>query len=135
MIGRRQFLVMSAVGAAGVTAACSKSQPPAALNSTDVRLAAGETDIDLGGVRVHTWAYGKQVPAQEIRLRKGQRLRAELTNAMPQDVTVHWHGIAIVNDMDGVPDLTQAAVPNGQKFTYDFVVPDAGTYWFSACRH
>ena len=49
---------------------------------------------------------------------------------MPQDVTVHWHGIAIVNDMDGVPDLTQAAVPNGQKFTYDFVVPDAGTYWF-----
>ena len=49
---------------------------------------------------------------------------------MPQDVTVHWHGIAIVNDMDGVPDLTQAAVPNGEKFTYDFVVPDAGTYWF-----
>jgi FtsP/CotA-like multicopper oxidase with cupredoxin domain len=131
MIGRRQFLVMSAVGAAaGVTAACSKSQPPAAPTSTDVSLAAGETDIDLGGVRVHTWAYGNQVPAQEIRLRKGQRLRAELTNAMPQDVTVHWHGIAIVNDMDGVPDLTKAAVPNGQKFTYDFVVPDAGTYWF-----
>jgi multicopper oxidase len=49
---------------------------------------------------------------------------------MPQGVTVHWHGIALVNDMDGVPDLTQAAVPNGQKFTYDFVVPDAGTYWF-----
>ena len=131
MIGRRQFLVMSAVGAAaGVTAACSKSQPPAAPTSTDVSLAAGEADIDLGGVRVHTWAYGNQVPAQEIRLQKGQRLRAELTNAMPQDVTVHWHGIAIVNDMDGVPDLTQAAVPNGQKFTYDFVVPDAGTYWF-----
>ena len=70
------------------------------------------------------------MPAREIRLKKGERLRAELTNAMPQDVTVHWHGIALVNDMDGVPDLTQAAVPNGQKFTYDFVVPDAGTYWF-----
>jgi FtsP/CotA-like multicopper oxidase with cupredoxin domain len=93
-------------------------------------LAAGETDIDLGGVKVHTWAYGNQVPAREIRLKKGARLRAELTNAMPQGVTVHWHGIAIVNDMDGVPDLTQAAVPNGQKFTYDFAVPDAGTYWF-----
>jgi multicopper oxidase len=49
---------------------------------------------------------------------------------MPQDVTAHWLGIAIVNDMDVVPDLTQAAVPNGGKFTYDFVVPDAGTYWF-----
>jgi FtsP/CotA-like multicopper oxidase with cupredoxin domain len=103
MIGRRQFLVMGAVGtAAGVVAACSKSQPPQAdPASIGVSLAAGETDIDLGGVKVHTWAYGNKVPAQEIRLRKGQRLRAELTNAMPQDVTVHWHGIAIVNDMDG----------------------------------
>jgi multicopper oxidase len=129
VIGRRQFLVLGA--AAGVAAACSKSQPaPAAKTSTDVTLAAGQTDIDLGGVMVHTWTYGSQVPAREIRLKKGERLRAELTNAMPQDVTVHWHGIALVNDMDGVPDLTQAAVPNGQKFTYDFVVPDAGTYWF-----
>ena len=49
---------------------------------------------------------------------------------MPQDVTAHWHGIAIVNDMDGVPVLTQDAVPNGQTFNYDFVVPDAGTYYF-----
>jgi multicopper oxidase len=131
MIGRRQFLVMGAGAAACVAAACSKSQPPpAAPTSTDVSLAAGETDIDLGGVNVHTWAYGNQVPAREIRLKKGERLRAELTNAMPQDVTVHWHGIALVNGMDGVPDLTQAAVPNGKKFTYDFVVPDAGTYWF-----
>jgi FtsP/CotA-like multicopper oxidase with cupredoxin domain len=88
MIGRRQFLVMGAVGtAAGVAAACSKSQPtPAAPASTDISLAAGETDIDLGGVKIHTWAYGNQVPAREIRLKKGQRLRAELTNAMPQDV-------------------------------------------------
>jgi FtsP/CotA-like multicopper oxidase with cupredoxin domain len=89
MIGRRQFLAMGAVGAAaGVAAACSKSQPPpAAPTSTDVRLAAGESDVDLGGVKVHTWAYGNQVPAREIRLKKGERLRAELTNAMPQDVT------------------------------------------------
>ena len=132
MIGRRQFLVVGAVGAAaGVAAACTKAQPQAATStSTDVSLAAGETDTDLGGVKVHTWTYGNQLPAREIRLKKGERLRAELTNAMPQDVTVHWHGIALVNDMDGVPDLTQAAVPNGQKFTYDFVVPDAGTYWF-----
>jgi FtsP/CotA-like multicopper oxidase with cupredoxin domain len=122
-------MVLGAVGVAGVAVACSRS-PSGAPASPDLTLAAGETDIDLAGRTLRTWAYGNQVPAREIRLRKGQRLRAELSNAMPQDVTVHWHGIAIVNDMDGVPQLTQGAVPNGQKFTYDFVVPDAGTYWF-----
>lgn len=132
MIGRRQFLVLGAVGTAtGLIAACSKpASQPAAPPTTGVGLAASETNIDLGGVKVNTWAYGNQVPAKEIRIKKGERLRADLTNAMPEGVTVHWHGIALVNDMDGVPDLTQAAVPNGGKFTYDFVVPDAGTYWF-----
>ncbi|AEV71070.1 putative multicopper oxidase [Mycolicibacterium rhodesiae NBB3] len=131
MIGRRQFMVVSALGVAGMAAACSRSQePPRGSAAPNLTLAAGETEIDLDGATLRTWAYGNRVPAQEIRLRKGERLRAALTNAMPQDVTVHWHGIAIVNDMDGVPVLTQTAVPNGQTFTYDFVVPDAGTYWF-----
>jgi multicopper oxidase len=132
MIGRRQFLVLGAAGTAtGLVAGCSKpASPPAATTSSAVTLAAGETDIDLGGVPVHTWTYGNLVPAKQIRIKKGERLHADLTNAMPQGVTVHWHGIALVNDMDGVPDLTQAAVPNGGKFTYNFVAPDAGTYWF-----
>jgi multicopper oxidase len=124
-------MVLGALGVAGVAAACSQSQPPSGgPTAPDLTLAAGETDIDLAGATLKTWAYGNEVPAREIRVRKGDRLRAKLTNAMPQDVTVHWHGIAIANDMDGVPILTQAAVPNGQTFSYDFVVPDAGTYWF-----
>ena len=122
-------MVVGAMGFAGVAAACSQSQSPSA-GPADLTLAAGETDIDLAGATLRSWAYNNQVPAREIRLRKGERLRAELTNALPQAVTVHWHGIAIVNDMDGVPPLTQAAVTNGQTFSYDFVVPDAGTYWF-----
>ncbi len=122
-------MVVGAMGFAGVGAACSQSQSPSA-GPANLTLAAGETDIDLTGATLRTWAYNNQVPAREIRLRKGERLRAELTNALPQGVTVHWHGIAIVNDMDGVPPLTQAAVAKGQTFTYDFVVPDAGTYWF-----
>ncbi len=73
--------------------------------------------------------WGSQVPGKEIRLRKGQRLSAHLTNRLPHDTTVHWHGLAIPNDMDGVPVLTQPAVPPGQGFHYEFTVPDAGTYW------
>lgn len=88
-----------------------------------------ETEIDLGGVIVSTWAYNGQVPGPEIRIRKGQRLRADVTNNLSADTSIHWHGLAIVNDMDGVPPLTQQPIPAGGRFTYDFVVPDSGTYW------
>ena len=90
---------------------------------------AAETEVDLGGVSVRTWTYTGTVPAKEIRLRKGQTLRAPVTNSLPQDTSVHWHGLAIPNAMDGVPVLTQQAIPPGGNFTYEFVVPDAGTYY------
>jgi len=85
VIARRRFLALGAAGAAaGLAAACSKSPPaPMEQGAAGIRLTAGETDIDLGGVTVRTWAYGNHVPAEEIRIKKGDRLRAELTNALP----------------------------------------------------
>jgi FtsP/CotA-like multicopper oxidase with cupredoxin domain len=138
MIDRRGFLALTAAGAAaGLVDACSTRSPaPTITNdagadpaSVNVTLDASETQIDLAGVSVRTWAYGGQVPAREIRLRKGQRFRAQVSNNLPQDTTVHWHGLAIPNDMDGVPVLTQQPIASGQRFQYEFVVPDAGTYW------
>lgn len=126
MLNRRGFLALSAVG---VAAACS-SKPSTAAKAVDVALTPGPTQIDLGGVTVSTWAYDGRVPGKEIRLRKGETLRAALTNNLPADTSVHWHGLAIPNPMDGVPILTQPATPQGQKFNYEFVVPDSGTYWF-----
>lgn len=51
-------------------------------------------------------------------------------NDLPDATSVHWHGLAIRNDMDGVPGVTMSEVPAGGTFSYDFVVPDAGTHWF-----
>ncbi|WP_019969559.1 multicopper oxidase family protein [Mycobacterium sp. 141] len=135
MIDRRCFLVLSAVGAAGLVGACSsRNATPTATSSApgkpvEVAFTAAESDVDLGGVAVRTWTYTGTVPATEIRLRKGQRLRVPVTNRLPQETTVHWHGLAIPNDMDGVPVLTQQAIAPGSNFTYEFVVPDAGTYY------
>ncbi len=78
------------------------------------------------------WSYGGGVPGSEIRLPQGARLQRRLVNNLPQATTVHWHGIRIDNAMDGVPGLTQDVVAPGKDFTYDFVVPDAGTYWYHA---
>ncbi len=139
MMDRRRFLTFSAVGAAaGSLGACSlwsadRAAEPGGSGPADLRMSFGpaETDIDLGGVSVPTWAYGNQVPGPEIRLRKGQRLHASLTNKLPgADTTIHWHGLAIPNPMDGVPVLTQPPTPVGQTFEYDFVIPDSGTYYY-----
>jgi multicopper oxidase len=135
MIDRRGFLVLSAIGtAASVVGACSTRSPePVAedvsAKAVEVALNASETDVDLGGVTARTWTYTGTVPATEIRLRKGQTLRAPVANHLPQETSVHWHGLAIPNAMDGVPVLTQPAIAPGGNFTYEFVVPDAGTYY------
>lgn len=129
--------MLSAGVAAGVVGACSSrtadpasAQEAATTPGFDIAFAPIETDVDLGGVTVRTWAYGDRLPGPEIRLRKGETMRAQLTNKLPAPTTIHWHGLAIPNGMDGVPVLTQPAVPPGGDFTYEFVVPDAGSYWY-----
>lgn len=96
---------------------------PAAL-----RAVAGP--VDLGGPVVHTWSYGGQVPGPEIRVNRGDQVHATLANHLPDPTTVHWHGIAVRNDMDGVPPLTQSPVPSGSGYSYRFTADDPGTYWY-----
>ncbi|MDX1884092.1 multicopper oxidase family protein [Mycolicibacterium sp. 120270] len=137
MLDRREFMLLAAA-AAGAAAGCAgqgrtpepqESYTPA-RPAVDVTFEPGETEIDLGGVSVRTWVYNGRLPGKEIRIRKGDRLRAPVTNKLPADTSIHWHGLAIVNKMDGVPPLTQSPIPAGGDFTYDFVVPDGGTYWY-----
>ena len=77
------------------------------------------------------WTYGGSVPGPELRFKQGERLRVELENGLPEDTTVHWHGIRLPNAMDGVPHLTQPPIKaNGGRFLYEFDLPDAGTFWY-----
>ncbi|WP_181805935.1 multicopper oxidase family protein [Streptomyces shenzhenensis] len=96
-------------------------------------LTAVPATIDLGaGVRPRTWAFDGRTPGREVRLSVGDTLVAELSNQLPGKTTtsVHWHGIALRNDMDGVPPTTQSAVRAGSTFTYRFVADTPGTYFF-----
>lgn len=95
-----------------------------------VRLTAAEAALDLGGRTVKSWAYGGDLPGEAVRVTAGDTLALTLANHLPEATSLHWHGIALRNDMDGVPDLTQRAVQPGADFTYRFTVPHPGTYWF-----
>ncbi|KUJ67781.1 copper oxidase [Streptomyces albus subsp. albus] len=94
-----------------------------------VRLTAIETRLDLGSRTVRSWAYGDRLPGKEIRVTAGDTLALTLANHLPQSTSVHWHGLALRNDMDGVPGLTQRPIRAGASFDYRFAVTHPGTYW------
>ena len=82
------------------------------------------------GVKVNAWTYNGTIPGPTIRLEVGDRLIVHFTNNLPEPSTIHWHGIRVPIEMDGVPGYSQDPVEPGDTFTYDFVVPDAGIYWY-----
>ncbi|MEI2809656.1 MAG: multicopper oxidase family protein [Nocardioides sp.] len=93
-------------------------------------LRARPVTLDLGGTVVDTWAYGDTAPGAAIRATAGDFLRVTLDNGLPEETTVHWHGIRLRNAADGVPGVTQDPVRPGARYLYEFTAPDPGTYFF-----
>lgn len=86
--------------------------------------------VDLGGLTVATWGYAEAAQGPLIRARAGDLLRVDVMNQLPVDTSVHWHGLALRNDMDGVPGLTQEPIAAHGRHTYEFTAPDPGTYFY-----
>jgi len=82
------------------------------------------------GTMVDAWAYNDQVPGPQIRVREGDRVRVILKNELPESTSIHFHGLELPNDQDGVPFITQPPVKPGQSFTYEFTVPNAGSHMY-----
>ncbi|MFF4759198.1 multicopper oxidase family protein [Streptomyces sp. NPDC001292] len=117
--------------AAAVAAAEKKRKSTGRVEK--VTLTAARATLDLGGgVMANTWAFGGRTPGKELRLSVGDTIAAELSNQLPNKATtsIHWHGLALRGDMDGVPPVTQTAVRAGGNFTYRFIADAPGTYFF-----
>ncbi|MGV0069692.1 multicopper oxidase family protein [Mycobacterium colombiense] len=85
-------------------------------------------EVDLGGPVVRTLAYGNSIPGPVIRARIGDEVEVTVSNRLDHPTSVHWHGVALRNDMDGAEPATPNIAP-GHDFTYRFSVPNSGTYW------
>jgi FtsP/CotA-like multicopper oxidase with cupredoxin domain len=79
-----------------------------------------------------TWSYNGQIPGPMIRVTQGDRIRVLFKNELPDATSIHWHGLRLPNNMDGVaePAITQQPVKPGETFTYEFTVKDAGTFFY-----
>jgi FtsP/CotA-like multicopper oxidase with cupredoxin domain len=80
--------------------------------------------------RVMAYAYNRQVPGPRITLTQGDHVRFNVTNNLPEPTTIHWHGLVVPNAMDGPAEITQAPIPVGGSFSYEFAVQQAGTFFY-----
>lgn len=84
----------------------------------------------VAGEIVEVWGYNGQYPGPEIRVTEGDKVRINFTNNLPEATTIHWHGLEVPNDQDGVPGVTQPDIPSGDSWTYEFVAPNVGTMMY-----
>jgi len=82
------------------------------------------------GKTVEAWVYNDQLPGPQIRVKEGDRVRVTLVNDLPESTAIHFHGLELPVDMDGVPFITQPPVKPGESFVYEFTVPNAGSHMY-----
>jgi manganese oxidase len=82
------------------------------------------------GKLVDAWGYNGVVPGPQIHVKEGERVRIHLKNELDESTAIHFHGLEIPNDQDGVPFITQPPVKPGASYTYEFNVPNPGSHMY-----
>lgn len=114
----------------------SLSSPSYAGNKVKVKefsLVAKESSWELlPGVKVKAMTLNGVIPGPEIRVREGDTVRIKVRNELKEPTALHWHGLEVPYDMDGVPGITQDPIDPEQEFTYEFVAKPAGVRFYHA---
>lgn len=84
----------------------------------------------FGNTYATAWAYNGTVPGPLIHVTEGDSVKIIVKNNLPEPTTIHWHGILVPNNMDGIPDETQKPILPGKSFIYEFIAKPAGTFWY-----
>jgi CopA family copper-resistance protein len=134
---RRRFVqglalggVAAALGLRGGKLLAQQAAPRAELRGTHFDLAIGELPVDFTGHRRIATVVNGQLPAPLLRWRQGDTVTLRVRNQLPVTSSIHWHGIILPADMDGVPGLSFAGIPPAGEYLYRFTVNQSGTYWY-----
>lgn len=140
IVPRRHFL--ASLGAMSTAALAHKTQRAVAKPSShrariqaveeplEFELTLTRGEIKLGGTRGIAYYVNGQLPAPVLRWQEGREVVIHVHNKMDEPTALHWHGIRLPSDQDGVPGLSFAGIPAGESFTYRFPVMQSGTYWY-----
>jgi CopA family copper-resistance protein len=135
--------ILQAVGAAAAVAGLSPARfvsaaamadegggGPGELRGTEFSLVIGPTAVNFTGAQRIATAINGGVPAPTLYWRQGDIITLRVTNRLPAISSIHWHGILLPAEMDGVPGLSFGGIQPGQTFVYRFPVKQSGTYWY-----
>ena len=138
---RRRLLMNAGMLGAGIAATSlfpAWAQSPSAtsqrdlqsLSGPDIKLRIGHSRWPVDGRYGHAVTINGTVPGPLIRLKEGQTARIAVTNDLHEDTSIHWHGLILPFQMDGVPGVSFPGIKPGETFVYEFPVVQSGTYWY-----
>ncbi|MGQ3042537.1 MAG: copper resistance system multicopper oxidase [Brevundimonas aurantiaca] len=100
------------------------------LVGPNIDLTVGHSPFSVGGRTGHAVTVNGLLPAPLLRLREGQNARLSVTNTLDEDTSIHWHGLLLPFQMDGVPGISFPGIRPRETFVYEFPVKQSGTYWY-----
>ena len=140
MVSRRMFVKGLTVGGAALTfghfgssAFAQRGNPSGPwkeLAGADFDLRIGETPMNFTGNPRVAFTVNGSVPAPTLRWKEGDTVTLRVANTLQEDASIHWHGILLPANMDGVPGLSFHGIRPGETYVYRFKVRQGGTYWY-----
>ena len=140
-ISRRDFVKAGlgaslALGLNGLIPAWAKTYArrtafnPARTASGAFDLNIGSQTVSIDGRSSHATTINGGLPGPLLRFREGEVVTLNVTNNLEEDTSIHWHGLILPPDMDGVPKVSFPGIRPGETFTYRFPVIQSGTFWY-----
>jgi FtsP/CotA-like multicopper oxidase with cupredoxin domain len=140
-LSRRRFVQGLAAGGVLLSAAAFSSRALAAsgalttgtapeLSGTEFQLIIENAPVNYTGNAATATAINGSIPAPTLRWREGDTVTIRVINRLQESTSIHWHGIILPFDMDGVPGISFDGIPAGSAFTYQFKIVQSGTYWY-----
>ncbi|HEU4516563.1 MAG TPA: copper resistance system multicopper oxidase [Steroidobacteraceae bacterium] len=140
-LDRRKFLHGAAVLGGGATlgallpswaASIAQGMRPTmpTLSGNEIKLVIGHTPVAIEGRTTHAVTINGTVPGPLLRLKEGERVKIAVTNTLGEDTSIHWHGLLVPPQMDGVPGVSFPGIRGGETFVYEFPLLQSGTYWY-----